>query len=1021
MSKNAHTLLIPHYGTSKLVKAKRIIVGSIFSVLAFIMIVITSLTGAGNDNTSVQRVHGFDWMQWTMCSVLPKPADEIYQYLNTDDLQFILKSKSVMSSGSQKVDSLMNNLLVLGTEDDFVRTNETILGRSLEAEANTPLDIPPELQAEIDALKEKIEEIQKEAVRGGYEFTSALNGGEPVNPYERFGVAGLTFTGYLGEWKYIVLDACNSAGEPKDPKAGLIYDERLEPQATWENRSNSTDIRVIQSTRGTFTQLSSAALNVIANGLFTITKLIIVLTLSIIFLSFSDIPKVMGLTDLIGGEQGFFSAFFDGIFAPLLWLAFLLTGLNMAYSGIVKRKYRDAMSQFLISLLMMFVAFIAAAMPATFISLPNNISTTGQALVVSAVGGSMTNTKGVCAKNDETVNIVSTNKVTTDVDILEEANKNIRAAVGCQFWETFLLRPWSEAQFGDNYTKLWVKDKIPENAGEGAEFIDNNNEKIVGKATVPLGGGTEINNWAIFQISTMTDAHAYLNTNYGTPARYVSDVSSDWWRIVDALSNYDEENKVDVVYKSERGDQVVKYDQQITTNIPSEYWSQWVGNNNLNRIGIVISSIVVAGIGVAVPLVLAVMSAMYSVGLALMMSFAPFMFLMATWSRTGMGIFLSWASLVINTVIKRITVGLVLIVTLVLMNSLLAMTDELSYWTILVALVVLSVVVYKSKDKLIAMFATINLGNFSLDSISGRVKEKSMKPISATANMSASLTGSALGAKATGGTMLGGLYDGAKYEAKNIAWRSDTLRPVMVQMSVTNKEQGHESINGQHCVACNAELNYVHGKFSGGLTPNGEYLCSKCYNDRIYPDATRLDLKEKNTKENNKLDWYGRRELAKNEKLRKLQEKHVAAFGNNKDILAKGSTTQNIIDTMSFGNVMIKDGKQLRVKLTPEQQSSMVKELASSISFDIAQFHNSKQAKLLDDSVKLSAPGLPSQLQPELYDGKIKQALHNGEYDYASQMYATLIVSWLKEENPGVDVDIDPDDLARKLIPPNIS
>lgn len=1011
---------MPYYGTSKVKKVKKVVTTIVFSSLALIMIFLTSLTSMGNENTSVNRAHAFDWIQWTMCSVLPAPADEIYQYLNTDDLQFMLKSKSVLSSGHQKVDSLMNNLLTLGTEDDFVKTNEAILGRSLEAEANTPLELTPELEAELEALQEQIDEIQKEAVRGGYEFTSALNGGEAVNPYERFGVAGLTFTGYLGEWKYIVLDACTVDGEPKDPKAGLIYDERLEPQATWENRSNSTDIRVTQSTRGTFTQFSTAALNVIANGLFNVTKIIIVFTLAIIFLSFSNVPEVMGLTELIGGEQGFFSALFDGIFAPLLWVAFFLTGINMAYAGLVKRKYRDAMSQFLIAILMMFLAFMAAAIPATFISLPTNISTVGQAMVVSAVGGSITNTEGICANEQETTRIVDTEGITTDTDILEQANKNIRAAIGCQFWEAFLLRPWSEAQFGDNYTKLWAKGMVPDNAGENAEFIDNNNEKIVGKATVPLGGGTEINNWAIFHISTLTDAHAYINTNYGTPPRYVSDVSSDWWRIVDALSNYDEENKVDVVYQSERGDQTVQYDQQITTNIPSEYWTQWVGNNNLNRIGITMSSILVAGIGIAVPLVLAVLSATYSIGLALLMSFSPFMFLMATWSKTGMGVFLSWLSLVINTTVKRITVGLVLIVTLVLMNSLLAMTDELSYWTIIVAIVVLSIVVYKSKDKLIAMFATFNFGNFNLDSTAKKVGERSVKPFSTTANMAASLTGSALGAKRSGGTMLGGIYDGAKYEVKNIAWRNDALRPIMTQMNVTKKELGHDDINEEFCIACNRELSYVNGKFKGGVTPNGEYLCERCYNDRIYPDATRLNLREKDIKQNQKLDWYGRKQSTKNKKLKALQDRHNQAFTVNNEKLADGSTVQNIFDTMSNGNVIVKDGKQIKVKLSPQQQSELVKELSSAISFDMANFHRMKQEQLFNPDIAVSAPELPDQLQPELYDGPLKQAYHQGEYGYIGQMYSTLIIKWLQEENPDMDIDIDPDELADKLIPDNI-
>ena len=80
-----------------------------------------------------------DWTKWIMCSLLPDPASDIYQFTNTDDLPFEFRSKSIASTGAQRVDNFYNSLLTIGTDDDFVEANESVLGVPLYAKPDVNL------------------------------------------------------------------------------------------------------------------------------------------------------------------------------------------------------------------------------------------------------------------------------------------------------------------------------------------------------------------------------------------------------------------------------------------------------------------------------------------------------------------------------------------------------------------------------------------------------------------------------------------------------------------------------------------------------------------------------------------------------------------------------------------------------------------------------------------------------------------------------------------------------------------
>lgn len=497
------------------------ILGFITSLLALVVV----LSGPLQGQVASADDEGFDPIRWGMCvwgddSI---PAT-IYQTTQSSDLQFETRSKSTMNFGTDRVDNGLNGIMQLfGPE--YVDVNKDVLGRATNAEYEDAKDE--------DEDGEEVEEKE-------------FNSGPQVNPFDRFGVAGLKFTGYTGEWKHVVIDACNPSSDPVDPKSNVYYDDRLEPRSTWEDIPRSKDIRTQQFSKGLPSQYAQSIGNVIANWVFIIPKASVVLTVALINFSFADVGEKLGVVDFLVGDAdnpGVFTSVFDNLYIPLLSVVMLIFGIWIMYVGLYKKQIRQAMMGLLRSLLMILVALIIAANPAPFVNAPNAIAVGFQSIILSSMDRSLESQGALCNTDIGSVKTdIDTSDSDDDQETLSEAAENIRSVVGCTFWQMFLVTPWAETQYGTDWNDLWVKDQIPDWAPEDADTLKNTNDEMVGDAAVPLGDGKFIHNWAIFQISAQTDAHSPINDDGGVP-RYSSGVSTDWWRIVDAVSNYQETKK----------------------------------------------------------------------------------------------------------------------------------------------------------------------------------------------------------------------------------------------------------------------------------------------------------------------------------------------------------------------------------------------------------------------------------------------------------------------------------------------
>ena len=476
-------------------------------------------------SANTQPAHALDVNKWVMCDAFGKdslPA-RLYQYSQSNDLQFMAFSKSAAASGRSNPDSGANMLLkVVGVD---------------------------------------IEKNNQQLVIGGTDATNGagFNKGNKLNFFDRFGLGGYQFTAYTGEWNYLRIDACAAKPEAKDPKANHYYETRLDPTATWDRASSSLDPRTQIYATGQGARYASAAGTYIGNILLGATTWVLGFFLALLVLSFKDIAKLMGLTDILVGNN---PDVLGGILRPLqenflfpFASIIVLGGLLFLVKGIIQNDgAREKWKRFGIALFTGIFAVSFIALSPKLLPLPNRAAAWVQSITIKATTQELTSMGEWCStevgskkstyKAEQEGKRDAFETVTDEVAqvVSENYSEIVASQLSCTFTKLFVFDPWAQGQFGTNPNHLWAEGKeIPEWAKDG-KTLGNHNSKWVGDAGVPMGAETYLNNWAIYQLSTQTTSHLQTGNETAGRSREAQGVSTDWWRIVDALSNYDEKD-----------------------------------------------------------------------------------------------------------------------------------------------------------------------------------------------------------------------------------------------------------------------------------------------------------------------------------------------------------------------------------------------------------------------------------------------------------------------------------------------
>lgn len=818
----------------------------IVPALAFVLAFVVGLFSLGTGLFVKPHEAQAGPLEWVVCEWAGEDSLVYfaYQVAFTDNIAYQVASKSAVSGGTDDVTGFPNAWLIT---QDFKSVNEQIMGTGLTADSD---------------------------------FTGSINGGTKVNPYDRFGVAGLYWSSYSGEWNYLKVNVCSSS-EPVNMRIGAFYDGRLAPLSTYGGVAQSTDIRsVVAANKGLV--VAHDWVNILANGIFNITKFLVVVTNTLIGLAFTDIISAVGLTDLIGSEGGLFEKFYNGIYLPLILIIMLVMAVWAFWNGIVKRAYRRTLAGIAQSVVLYITAAVIAFFPLFFISLPNNIAVVGQSLLVNTMSTSLYGGDGLCSVGGVYVTNAAGERVlatpdgdgnvsvdpggspaVTDVEgnlnFLEQATQSMQSVIGCQLWYTYVLQPWTRGQFGTDFQNLWAKGHSDTAIFSEAKELPNDNEAWVGDAAVPLGGGYTINNWALFQISTQTNAHVPLGQEEPMRSTYTDGVANDWWRIVDAVSNYNETKQQNGIptgsactdttviegsghcnpsFNSE-DTQPVESTIPDTSKKPTDYWQNWIGAKPGDRMMAAIGSVFPALLGNLAPIVFAGMSAVMSIGLAVVMAVAPIFFLIGSWPGNGWNIFKSWGQLVLNLTIKRIILGFLLVVSIIFISMVLNLTKDLFFinWVILA---VVSIALIKFRNQIFDKLSGILSFNFANSDLGAgaagawnKFKSGTGKAVGFGGRMATAGVLGGMVAQKAGTDVTKGIAKGWKQELRNTVYRSPTLNQAWSGAEAASKDRGKfQKVDKRTlCPYCNRPLvreDRDQAVFNGGIDDDGNFVCETC-------------------------------------------------------------------------------------------------------------------------------------------------------------------------------------------------
>lgn len=866
----------------------------------------------------------------------------------TDYFYYLTRSKSALATVDSVESSVANKLLSVSGYD-FVTPNEAILGREIR-----PSSLPEEVPE--------------------------LNQGPKVSVFDRFGMSGLKWSSYQGEWKYYNVNACAKQNQVSPTNYGAFYENRVEPKSTYDAVNTSTDPRSIQFNRGLASSTMAAAKDLVANLIFSLAKGVVTLTIVFVGLAFTDITSLMGMT--ADGSAGFtastmFTQIFNSVFTGFVLFTFMFTALYLLYNGLIRRQARMALGTLAKTIGIFIIAVIMSTNPAKFVSLPNNVATYGQALVLSAMSGiydNDTEQAGLCTTDigsiydgvDMDVN-KSESSLTSE---FEKVNRNMQSLIGCQMWERLLFRPWVRGQFGADYEDLHD------------ENLNNINEDWVGSPTVPLGDGQSINNWALFHLSAQTDAHSQLGEgNFPTK---INGVNADWWRTADALSNYHEE---EVPVPNGVGETMVE---QVKSE-PTKYWQSWVGNNTGERMGAAFIAILFGIAGSAGPLVLSMYSAMYGFVITLLMMTSPLFMLFGTWGGKGEEIFKGWLSTLINMVFKRIGVSILLILSLALTMNIMDLAYTIGIIKAFILMVLITYIFIKNRRKLLDMFGSVDLGgafnpstqaNAFMQTQNRRAKNVGKVGLAAT---SGSVTGMRTGQGAARGARIG-----AQSQLKNTLYQSQMGTQIAIQLDSSNSRH---STKKNDCVQCSREL----GRLSAEIAYRdelGNYYCLTCAEDVGVEELYEIEVGKSETREQDEFDRA--EDISKSIDPSMLRSKNASM---NLSRLKHSEAQQQM-------KAKIQDGKY---EWDNYGVQKMIKDNIKNLRKDTLVFENLRKLPEYDEEGNelygrySRPPATPEPLQEYIDSALINQAWDNGNTEVIERTYKEAWKTWYHENGSHID------------------
>lgn len=361
-----------------------------------------------------------------------------------------------------------------------------------------------------------------------------------------------------------------------------------------------------------------------------------------------------------------------------------------------------------------------------------------------------------------------------------EDRDGIRSAQ-CGVWGAMVFEPWVHLQFGTGYDNLYANGHAP----PGGSSFQNENGDLVGDASVNLGNGRIVNNWAMYQLS---------KTKYGTinskdtKAKYGM-IDKDMYRLVDLQA----------------GPKDSGYDDR--------YFEDWSGKRGggflvvLTLAQAILMSLAISLLGLAKIEV----SLMFSLSII----FLPFMLLYGMLPK-GRSKLISYLSNLVSLLLKRIVIVLMLSVLLRVIMTVISKSPTLVDGAMISIFISVAFLMYR-KEILDLITATESGGGLlggdpqQLKEVVGNSIPKGLKQQYSI--MKANIKGGTAGAI---GGAAGALEHKAGLRARQAGIKASLARIALAEKLRGGKDPTEEQINRKHILQeKNDEVNQMMLNYKG--------------------------------------------------------------------------------------------------------------------------------------------------------------------------------------------------------------
>jgi hypothetical protein len=423
---------------------------------------------------------------------------------------------------------------------------------------------------------------------------------------------------------------------------------------------------------------------------------------------------IIGGTSQNGSDGGIIGRLYSGLYQGLIIMVMAFVGIWLLWTGIAKRKIREAFSGLVWALLLFAGGVIMLNNPLLLAQAPMRIGTAIGACAVEGINGincfnpsgsSLNNSSGGATEGSECYLDVS------GADNISDQLSISSKMATCTLWKAFVLQPWSLGQFGTTYDNLYTGGLNSQEGNYLKAFKDQSSVNYWKNISVSMYSSTgdasttclatdskwRYSNIALYQLSLQTLMHdcngaakniAYHDTSkvYGT-----NDTYADWYYLVDLMASA----------KATAGAADPANDVAYT-------WWYWYGGYSSTRIGIAMIALFASFLGGFVLSVTALFGLMYMFSGVLLMAFAPIFLLFGIVPGQGKKIFLGWVEQVLSAILKYFASILWLLIGVQLYSAVLGSANNLG--TSFLFVIIVTMVVWMYRREFINLIGRASLG-----------------------------------------------------------------------------------------------------------------------------------------------------------------------------------------------------------------------------------------------------------------------------------------------------------------------